>query len=206
MPDKTHEMGISLLVMAGNKPAYGTTYQFLVNGSLVGNVQLVVEGRASAKISLPEGKSTIAVELRNAAFGVRLVPLVEKDITSEEKKKKEVAKLEVIGTVHDEKTFYITLARIDNTGKGKKGKVAYFDPNTADVKAEDTDDNGVAVINVDLGDSKQSATFFLPEKPGEKITKEIPVKKVAPQAPQPQAPKQPLADRLKEAYQRGRQG
>jgi len=209
-PDKDHQIGVSLLVFAGNRPAQGVTYQFLVNGGLVGNPQTVIEGRATGKIKLASGKSTISVELRHPYFGVRLVPLAEKE-TEAKKKKGEVAKLEILGETSDENTLFISLARLDKTGKGKKGKVAFFNPTTGGVEEMDSDNNGVTTIQIDLGDKRQTATFYLPEKPGEKITKEIPAKKITapPQKCVPEEPekqKAKLSDRLKKAYRRGRQG
>jgi hypothetical protein len=204
-PDKDHQIGVSLLVFAGNRLAQGVTYQFLVNGGLVGNPQTVIEGRATGKIKLASGKSTVSVELRHPYFGVRIVPIAEKE-TEPKKKKGEVSRLEILGETSDEETLFISLARLDKSGKGKKGKVSFFNPNTGDVEKMDSDDNGVATIQINLSDKRQTVTFYLPEKPGEKVIKEIPAKKVTPQIPQPQPQKKSLADRMREAYRRGRQG
>jgi len=210
LSDGTYKIGATVIVTVNNKIAYGVSYQFLADGLPSGSPQLVSEGHASAVLKIPATKTavTIAIELK-ANFGSRIISLREIDLVAEIKKDTGV-QLEFLSILNEEKESIITLARVDEAGSGKKGKIIVIDPQVAKPRIEDTNDYGFAVITVSSGQKKRKVTFSPSEKPAAKIELEIPGKKSEQtqenKKQETEKPEESLFDRLKEAYNRGRCG
>lgn len=183
--------------------------RFVINGvvPVPSGIVTTQDSKAERVFKLPA--NTTEVKVRAETIGEPrffdeisvIVPTTASEVKKEGKK---ISKLIPLGTSLDETNLYITLARVDEAGEGRGGKICFIDTALTEVQTKETNDHGTAIISLPLGESRRKAVFFLPEKPGEKIEREIPTKK-GKKEPEPKIPKtETLIDRLKKAFDAGR--
>ncbi|OGZ34428.1 MAG: hypothetical protein A2174_01500 [Candidatus Portnoybacteria bacterium RBG_13_41_18] len=203
---------LDLLAVASQdrRPLRGSIQFFVGGDEQNGPVRTDNRGRASKNeivLEVEPGLKKLLIEAQIVDTDKRVKKFIDVPWPNTNKPKVQV-KLELISGITTEQSVTIFLARVDETGKGVMGKVFYIDPTKpAEIQTKDTDENGISAVAIPFGKVKRTAIFFLPEKPNEKIDKEIPSekRKVAKTEQQKETtPKRPLKERIAEAYKKGR--
>lgn len=150
------EVGVTVLVQVGNKPAYGVTGQFIVNGMPYGNPQQIADGKISSKLVVGGSTPSIAIELKSGYLGQKIYPLKDLELP---KAQKTAAELRLIYKKREDKILNVTVAREIN---GVAAPGSFYSVYKGKTRRHNTK-SGIATVTFEITDKERQAVLFVQE-------------------------------------------
>lgn len=160
---------ITAIVKKGRHSVKRKPVQFFINGVATPSpLQTDDNGRVSDDINITTAARNLCLEAQLVGYAAR----AKKIIALPRTKKKEVVKIDILTTTRKQNAVIVALIRLDDSGNGIAGKVLVIDPDESLPIEKDTN-NGLLVVELEIGTSKREVAFFASEKPGVKTTIKI---------------------------------